>query len=185
MRKLIVFNNVSLDGYFVDTQGNMSWAHQSDPEWLAFLADNARGKSQMLFGRVTYQMMASYWPTPMAMQAMPAVAQAMNESRKVVFSRTLDKATWNNTQLVKDNMVEAVRGLKKEPGEGLVIFGSGTIVAQLAAERLIDEFQFVVHPLALGKGRTMFEGIREKLALRLTKSRTFSNGSVFLCYDPA
>lgn len=183
MRNLIVFNHVSLDGYFVDEKGDMSWAHKNaDPEWNAFVADNAKGGGQMLFGRVTYQMMAGYWPTPMAIESMPTVAKAMNDARKVVFSRTLNKADWNNTTLVKKDLAGAVRKLKGEPGEGLVIFGSGTIVSQLAPAGLIDEYQIVVKPIVLGKGRTMFEGVRERLGLKLTKSRIFGNGNVFLCY---
>jgi dihydrofolate reductase len=185
MRKLIVFNNVSLDGYFVDAKGDMSWAHKSDPEWNAFTADNAKGEAQMLFGRTTYELMASYWPTPIALQSMPTVAHAMNNARKVVFSKTLAKATWNNTELVKSDVVAAVRNLKNQPGEGLIIFGSGTIVAQLAPERLIDEYQIVVNPIALGKGKTMFDGVKARLNFKLTRSRTFGNGNVFLCYEHA
>lgn len=186
MRKLIVFNHVSLDGYFVDQNGDMSWAHKnSDPEWDAFVGQNAKGGAQMLFGRITYQMMAGYWPTPMAMKSMPAVAKAMNDARKIVFSRTLEKADWKNTKLVKNDPAGNVRKLKSEPGEGLVIFGSGTIVVQLAQERLVDEYQVVVNPIVLGKGRTMFEGVREQMGLKLTRSRIFGNGNVFLCYEPA
>jgi dihydrofolate reductase len=78
MRGLIVFNHVSLDGYFVDKKGDMRWAHKQDPEWNEFVAANARGGGVLLFGRVTYEMMASYWPTPMAAQNSPAVAEHMN-----------------------------------------------------------------------------------------------------------
>src|SRR5260221_4800620 len=97
MRKLIVFNQVTLDGYVADTSGDMSWAHKQDPEGTAFVADNAGGGGVLLFGRVTYEMMASYWPTPQAMKALPAVAEGMNRLPKVVFSRTLDKVSWRNT----------------------------------------------------------------------------------------
>jgi dihydrofolate reductase len=187
MRKLVVFNHVSLDGYFVDENGQMSWARSSaeDVEWNAFVADNAKGESPFLFGRVTYDLMTSYWPTPMAKQHMPSVAERMNKTPKYVFSRTLEKATWNNTTLVKGDLVSAVRKLKAEPGEGLVIFGSGTIVSQLAQENLIDEYQVVANPVILGKGRTMFDGIKEKLSLKLTKTRAFGNGNVFMCYQLA
>jgi dihydrofolate reductase len=187
MRKLIVFNHVSLDGYFVDADGGMSWAksdHQ-DAEWNAFVAENASGEGTLLFGRITYELMASYWPTPIADQHDPVVAQRMNSLPKVVFSRTLDQASWNNTKLVKGDMAEEVRRMKKEPGEGMVILGSGTIVSQLASERLIDEYQVVVNPVVLGKGRTMFDDVKEKLNLKLTKTRAFGNGNVFLCYEQA
>jgi dihydrofolate reductase len=185
VRKLIVFNHISLDGYFVGAGGDMSFAKEGndDAEYQAFVAGNAGGDGQLLFGRVTYQMMASYWPTAMAEQHMPEVAKGMNRMPKVAFSRTLNEATWNNTRLVKDNLVEEVRKMKKEPGPGMTILGSGSIVAQLALERLIDEYQVVVDPVALGKGRTMFDGIREMLKLKVTKTRSFKNGKVYLCYE--
>ena len=103
---------------------------------------------------------------------------------KVVFSRTLDQASWSHTKLVKGDMVSRIREMKKEPGHGMAILGSGSIVSQLALERVIDEYQVVVNPVVLGQGRTMFDGIKEKLNLRLTKARTFGNGKVFLCYEP-
>ncbi|HEV3042094.1 MAG TPA: dihydrofolate reductase family protein [Candidatus Angelobacter sp.] len=100
MRKLIVFNHVTLDGCFTDANGGMNWAHQGsdDPEFAAFVSENASGGGQLLLGRVTYDLMASYWPTPMAEQQLPAVAKGMNSMLKVVFSKTLDKPTWNNTK---------------------------------------------------------------------------------------
>lgn len=186
MQKLIVFNHVSLDGYFVDAKGSMQWAktHQ-DAEWNAFVAENAKGNGALLFGRVTYDLMVSYWPTPMAAQHTPDVAQRMNALSKVVFSRTLDKASWNNTRLVKGDLAEEVRKMKKEPGEGLTILGSGTIISQLAQAGLIDEFHVVVNPIVLGKGRTMFDGVTKTLNLKLAKSRAFGNGNVVLVYEPA
>jgi len=187
MRKLIVFNHVTLDGYFVGAGGDFSWARagNDDPEFAAFVAENASGGGQLLFGRVTYQMMASYWPTPIADQHHPTVAAGMNSAPKVVFSRTLDKATWNNTRLVKDDMAAEIRKMKNEPGPGMAILGSGSIVAQLAEEHLIDEYRMMVDPVALGKGRSMFDGIREQLNLKLAKTRTFKNGKIHLCYEPA
>ncbi len=182
MRKLSVFNAVSLDGYFVSENGDMSWAHKQDPEWLAFAAENAKGGGVLLFGRVTYDMMVSYWPTPLAMQQLPIVAEQMNKRQKVVFSRTMEKATWNNTTLVKGDLVEEVRKMKQHAGEDMVILGSGSIVSQLAQAGLIDEFQIALNPIALGQGRTMFEGLKEQVRLKLTQSRTFSNGNVFLRY---
>jgi dihydrofolate reductase len=185
MRKLLVFNNVTLDGYFSDVNGDMSWAHSQDPEWQAFTSENAKGESQMLFGRKTYDLMASFWPTPQGMKAFPSVAEAMNKAPKVVFSRTLDKATWNNTRLVKTDPAAEVRRLKNEPGPGMVIFGSGTIVSLLPQEGLIDEFQIVVIPIVLGKGKSMFAGVKDKLSLKLIKTRSFGNGNVLLCYEPS
>jgi dihydrofolate reductase len=184
MRRLIAFEQVSLDGFFVDAEGDMSWAHKRDPEWNAFAASNASGDAALLFGRVTYEMMASFWPTPAAMETMPAVAEGMNNMPKVVFSRTLEKASWKNTKLVKGDIVAEVRRMKKESGTGMAILGSGTIVSQLAQAGLIDEFQIVVNPIVLGKGRTLFEGVKEKLALKLIKTRAFGNGNVVLYYEP-
>ena len=184
MRKVVVFNHVSVDGYFVDSKGDMSWAHKRDPEWNAFASDNAKGDALLVFGRVTYELMASWWPTPMAMQQFPDVAKGMNDLPKLVFSRTLEKATWKNTRLVKGDLAAEIRKLKKEDGPGLVIMGSGSIVSQLAQQNLIDEYQIVLCPAALGSGRTLFEGLKNRLSLKLIKSRTFGNGNVFVCYEP-
>jgi len=93
--------------------------------------------------------------------------------------------SWNNTKLVNGNLVAEIRKMKKEPGEDMAILGSGSIVSQLAPEGLIDEYMIVVNPIVLGKGRTMFDGVKEKLKLRLTKTRAFGNGNVLLCYQPA
>ena len=135
-------------------------------------------------GRKTYELMASYWPTPLALQNSRAVAEQMNQLPKVVFSRTLDQASWSNTRLVKDDPAAEVRKMKSEPGGGLVILGSGSIVSQLAEQGLIDEFQMVISPVALGKGRTLFESIRRKLPLKLLSTRAFGSGNVVLCYEP-
>lgn len=186
MQKLIVFNHVSLDGYFVDAKGDMSWAKADphDAEWNAFVAENAGGGGKLVFGRITYDLMASFWPTPMAMEMMPEVAERMNNLPKIVFSRTMDKASWNNTALVKGDLAAEMRKLKQAPGAGMVILGSGSIVAQFAQEKLIDEYQIVVNPVIVGTGRTMFEGLKERSSLKLTKTRTFANGKVLLCYEP-
>jgi dihydrofolate reductase len=109
----------------------------------------------------------------------------MNSLPKVVFSKTLDHASWNNTTLVKGDPAGEMRKLKQAQGQDLVILGSGSIVSQLAQEGLIDEYQIVVNPIALGAGRTLFDGVKEKLPLKLTKSRAFGNGNVLLCYEPA
>ena len=186
MRKLIVFNNVTLDGYFVDQNGDLSWAYpgSQDAEFKALVEENAKSGGEMLFGRVTYEMMASYWPTPMALANDPVIADGMNKASKVVFSTTLDQPSWNNTRLVKGDIAAEVRRMKAELGDDLLIFGSGRIVAQLSQEGLIDEYQIMVHPIILGQGRTMFEGSTAKTSLTLTKTQTFGNGYVLLCYQP-
>jgi dihydrofolate reductase len=184
MRRLSAFEQVSLDGFFTDAKGDMSWAHKQDPEWNEFAASNASGGGALLFGRVTYEMMASFWPTPAAMASLPAVARGMNEMPKFVFSRTLKKASWQNTTLVKGDMPAEVRKLKSGSGPGLTVLGSGSVVSQLAQAGLIDELQIVVNPIVLGKGRTLFETVGERIALKRTGTRAFGNGNVVLSYTP-
>ncbi|WP_425373536.1 dihydrofolate reductase family protein [Mesorhizobium hawassense] len=131
MRKLIVFNSISLDGYFTDGHGGMDWVHSQDPEWNAFVADNAKGGGMLVLGRVTYDLMIQFWPTPLAAQIAPVVAERMNAMPKVVFSRTLDTASWKNTELVKSGAAAKLRHLKQRPGNHMTILGSGNLVAQL------------------------------------------------------
>ena len=108
----------------------------------------------------------------------------MNSMRKFVFSTTLDSVSWNNTTLLKGDLTKEVRKLKQQPGPNLVIMGSGSVVAQLADAGLIDEYQIVLNPLAVGNGRTLFEGVTRKLPMTLTSSRTFGNGNIVLFYEP-
>ncbi|MBI5353012.1 MAG: dihydrofolate reductase [Chloroflexi bacterium] len=186
MARVIVFNSVSLDGYFTDMNADMSFAHNAYPDagWDAFVSSNARGGGVLLFGRITYELMTKFWPTPAALESMPVVAERMNNLPKVVFSKTMDKASWNNTKLIKNNMEDEIQRMKKEAGEDMVILGSGSIVSQLTRRGLIDEYQIVSIPVILGKGRTMFEGITEKIPLKLIKTQAFENGNVLLCYEP-
>ena len=187
MRKLNVFNSVTLDGYFSGAGGDLSWAHNAsnDAEFQGFVEENAEGGGELLFGRVTHDLMASYWPTPNALETNPVVAERMNSLPKVVFSRTLKRSPWSNTKVVNGDPAAEVRKLKESPGEDMVILGSGSIVSQLTKAGLIDEYQVVVIPVVLGKGKTMFDGIPEKRALKLINSRKFGNGNVFLRYEPA
>jgi dihydrofolate reductase len=187
MRKLTVFNQVTLDGFFADPNGDIGWAYKDvqDAEWNAFVAGNAGSGGVLVLGRITYEMMAGYWPTPSAYENAPAVAAGINKLLKVVFSRTLEQAAWNNTRLVTGDLAAEIRKMKQEPGADMVILGSGSIVAQLAQQGLIDEYQIVVNPVILGRGRSMFDGVNKKLDLKLVRSRTFGNGNVLLCYAPA
>ena len=187
MRRLKVFNNVTVDGYFTDANGDMSFAHaaRESADWREFTDQNALSGGVLLFGRVTYDMMYAFWPTQQANEMMPVVAERMNNGPKVVFSWTMEKADWNNTRVAKGDLATEVEKMKQEPGPDLVILGSGTIVAQLAEAGLIDEFLIAVSPVALGKGRTMFEGMKKKLPLKLLSSRAFENGAVILRYEPA
>jgi dihydrofolate reductase len=184
MRRLVVFNQLSVDGYFVDAQGDMSWAKDAaDDEFNRFTAERAQGGGVLLFGRVTYEMMESFWPTPEAVRMLPRVAEQMNKLPKVVFSRKVKEARWNNTT-VADDLEGTIRRMKAQPGPDMAIMGSGKIVSQLAGTGLIDAYEFIINPVALGAGRTIFTDVRERVRLRLTESRTFKNGKAFLCYAP-
>lgn len=183
MRKLTVFNSVSLDGYFTDANNDVSWAHsQNDSEFDEFVQKNAQGGDTLLLGRVTYDMMSAWWPTVAAKQQMPKVADGMNKMKKIVFSRSLTNPTWENTTVVKGDLAAEARKLKKQPGGDITILGSGSIVAELARAGVIDAYSVVIVPIVLGKGRTMFEGANAKL--RLTNSRAFKGGKVLLTYEP-
>ncbi len=182
MKKLTVFNLVTLDGYFAGQGGDISW-HNVDDEFQELAKEASNSGNTLLFGRVTYELMAGYWPTPEAIKNDPIVARGMNSAAKIVFSRTLDRVDWNNTRLVKSDMLSEIRKLKQEPGKDLTVLGSGSIVSQLAQERLIDEYQILLNPVVIGKGKTMFEGVKAPFSLKLTRSRVFGNGNVLLNYS--
>jgi dihydrofolate reductase len=184
MGNLSVFNSVSLDGYFVDANGDMSWAipEVQDEEWLSLVSANARSGAMLVFGRITYEMMAAYWTTQTAMQNDPLVAEGMRRARKIVFSRTLQQGSWDNTRLVRENLAPVLHELKQD--HDLVLLGSGSLVLQLTRKRLVDEYTLVVAPVVLGGGRTMFEGIEALQRLKLVEARPFKNGNVVLKYQP-
>jgi len=185
MRNVKVFESVTLDGYFTSEDGDYSWAHEGvapDPEFDAFTNDNASGDGELAFGRVTYGLMEAFWPTEEAAKQMPAVAEGMNRMPKYVFSRSLDEVSWANTTILKGDPADEIRKLKAAPGADIVIMGSGTIVSQLTQAGLIDEYQFIVVPVVIGKGRTLFDGVTNKANLELVDSRTFKNGKVSLRY---
>ncbi len=183
MPRLSVFNLVTLDGYFAGPDGDISW-HTVDEEFQELANAASNSGNTLLFGRVTYELMARYWPTPAGIKDDPIVARGMNSAAKVVFSRTLDRADWSNTRLVKEAMLDEVAKLKKGPGNDLTVLGSGSLVAQLSQARLIDEYQVLLNPVVLGRGKSMFEGVKDRFSLRLARSRTFKNGNVLLVYEP-
>lgn len=186
MRKLSVFNFVSLNGFFAGANGDISW-HKNQPnddEKDKFGKDGVGAANLLIFGRKTYEMMASFWPT-MGLQVDPVMAEGMNKSAKIVFSKTLDKAEWNNTQLIKGDMIEAIKKLKAEEGKDMTILGSGSIITQLAEAGLIDEFQFMVDPIALGTGTPIFNGVKHDLDLKLVNHKIFKSGVLVLTYTPA
>jgi dihydrofolate reductase len=181
MRTVRVFESISVDGFFTDAGGDMGWAHRGsdDPEFAEFVSGNAGSGGALLFGRKTYEMMAAYWPTSLAALQMPAVAAGMNEATKYVASRSLETVSWANTSLLKGDLVSAVRELKAQAGPHLAVLGSGSVAAILGAAGLVDEYQFVIIPVALGGGRSVFTTRRE---LRLVGQRAFKNGNVVVTY---
>lgn len=183
MRKLKVFESISVDGYFSDQNGDMSWAHagRQDPEFAAWVGGNASSGGELLFGRKTYEMMESYWPTPLAAQQMPVVAAGMNAARKYVASTTI-RPSWNNSHLLSGDLASAVQNLKAVDGPDLTILGSGSVAAQLGAAGLVDEYHFVIIPIAVGQGRTVFTNGRR---LRLVDQRAFRCGNVVVSYATA
>jgi dihydrofolate reductase len=183
MRKLTVFNFITLNGYFQGIDGDISW-HRREAETADFSDEKSQQGNALLFGRVTYQHMASFWPTPAARQLQPLTADGMNKAEKIVFSRTLKKADWNNTRLIKEDLVGAVRRLKQEPGNDITVLGSGSIVTQLADAGLIDGYGFMIDPVALGAGVPVFKGMKYKLDLKLTSSRVFTSGVIMVTYEP-
>jgi dihydrofolate reductase len=183
MRKLFVFNLVTLDGYFEGPNREIDW-HNVDAEFNEYAIDMLNSVDTLLFGRVTYELMASYWPTPDAIKNDPIVAEKMNTLPKIVFSKTLDKAEWNNTSLVKDVIPKEIEKMKQVPGKDIVILGSGSIMSEFAQRGLIDEYRIMVNPIVLGDGKPLFKGIKDRLNLKLTKTRTFGNGNVLLYYQP-
>ncbi len=182
MRKIIVFDNVTLDGFMAGPNGELDWAMRDD-EVTQYSKEGQASTDMFLFGRVTYEMMASFWPTPAGKSANPVFAEVLNNSPKIVFSSTLEKADWQNTEVVKELNKDEILKLKQQPGKNMMIFGSGTIVEQLTNLGLIDEYQLMVNPVILGTGRPLFTDIKDRITLKLVKTKTFSNGIVLLQYQ--
>ncbi|HLO31023.1 MAG TPA: dihydrofolate reductase family protein [Anaerolineales bacterium] len=183
MRKVFLFNMVTLDGFFEGPNQDISW-HNVDEEFNEFAIHQLNEVDTLLFGRVTYQGMASYWPTEFARKNDPEVAELMNNMPKIVFSKTLDGADWNNSRLVKENVVEEVLKLKQQPGKDIAIFGSSGLAVTLAEQGLIDEYRIIVNPVFLGHGTPLLKGIENRLDLRLLDATIFKSGNVLLYYGP-
>jgi dihydrofolate reductase len=184
MRKLFAFNMVTLDGFFEGRNHDIGW-HNVDDEFNQFAIEQARTVSAILFGRVTYELMASYWPTPAAQLDDPIVANLMNTLPKVVFSRTLQKAEWNNTRLIKSNIAEEVLKMKQEQGHDLAVFGSANLLSSLMQLNLVDEHRLMINPVLIGSGTPLFRNVKGRLNLKLVKTRTFGSGNILLYYQPA
>jgi len=183
MRKVFLFMMVTLDGFFEGPNQEIDW-HNVDEEFNEFAINQLNDVDTLLFGRVTYQLMASYWPTQSAKENDPIVADKMNTVPKIVFSKTLDKAEWNNSRLVKEHIAEEVSKLKQQQGRDLAIFGSSDLAVSLLQMGFVDELRIMVNPVVLGNGKPLFNGIHEKLNLKLLKAKTFRSGNVLLYYQP-
>jgi dihydrofolate reductase len=185
MRKLLVSNLVSLDGYLAATDGDLSWFGVG-PDFFAYVHKMMPGLGVLLFGRVTYEMMASYWTKPEATRDDPVVASFMNELPKLVATRTLKQAGWGqwDNATVSADPVQAVRKLKAEAGGDLMIFGSGGLVSTLADAGLIDEYRIMMNPVILGQGIPMFRGLQKRVPLKLVSSQVFDQKMVMLTYHP-
>jgi len=184
MRKLILMMSVSLDGYFEGPGRELDWQrvdeelHVHFNEWLATM-------SAFLDGRVTYELMAGYWPTADADPSAPApvaeFARIWRDMPKFVFSRTLQRADWNTT-VVRDVVPEEIMKLKAQPGGDMVI-GGADLAASFLRHDLIDEFRLYVQPVILGTGRPLFRPSEAKVILRLAETRAFGSGVVLLRYQ--
>jgi dihydrofolate reductase len=181
MAKLNVFNFMTLNGFYKGVNEDISWHSHEDAEASQFAAESSGLGGMLLFGRVTYQMMESFWPTPAAAEAYPKVAEGMNKMEKVVFSNTLKSADWHNSRVVSGDIAAEVTKLKKGTKD-MTILGSGTVVSQLADARLIDSYMLMIDPVALGQGTPMFSGIKDKLEFELVDWKKFKSGILLLTY---
>ena len=181
MRRLIVWNLVTLDGFF---EGQKKWEidwheHVWGEELEQLSIEQSRSAGMLLFGRVTYQGMAGYWPS-----AKGEVADFMNNVPKAVFSSTLEKAEWNNTTLVRENAEQEVAKLKRQPGKDLLIFGSAYLCSTLMRHGLIDEYRLGLTPIVLGAGSPLFKPSSSRMKLELLEARPLKSGCVILRYRP-
>ena len=189
MRKITVFNHVTVDGFFAGPHGEIDWFKviKRDSEYDAFTGENSKSGGELMFGHTTYEMMKASWPTPEARKNSPEMAAVVNNSPKIVFSKTLKSVEegpyWKNITLFHEIKPEEIIKLKEQDGKGITILGSGTIVQQLANFGLVDEYGLVVVPIILGAGKPLFKDIK-KPNLKLLEARSFKNGLVWLRYQP-
>jgi dihydrofolate reductase len=184
VRKIIADMMMSLDGYFEGPNGEIDW-FVWDKDMEQYAVSQFDKVDTVLLGRVVYQFFANYWPTPAAAEENPQIAPYMNSVQKIVFSKTLDKADWSNTRLVKGDIVEEIAKMKAQPGKNIVSFGGAGLLSSLSRFGLVDEYRVRLNPVVLGKGHPLFRDIREKLNLKLLKMETFGSGVVMLSYQPA
>lgn len=186
MRRIIASEFVSADGFIVGPKEDMKWVTDSFNEEMGkYAGDLMESMATILLGRVTYQIMAGAWPN--WTEAQSPGADKMNNTPKVVLSRTLERAPWGKYEpatIVKESVEQRIRELKQKPGKNIVIYGSANLVQNLTQLGLIDEYHLLVHPILLGGGKPLFrDGI--EIPLELIESKTFTQGVVLLRYRPA
>ncbi len=172
---------ISLDGFFEGPKRELDW-HNVDKEFHEFAERQLSLVDTLLFGRVTYQMMASFWPT--ATESDPMIANTMNSLPKLVFSRTLSAVEWNNSKLMNGDLVEEVSKLKNQPGKDIAILGSAVVVSALMEANLIDEHRIMIAPIILGSGNSLFKNMERRHPLKLLRTTAFKSGNVLLIYKP-
>ncbi len=183
MRKVIMFNRISLDGYFAGPNGELDW---SIPDLELDKDVHQVGSADTaLFGRITYQLFESYWPhaleNPSASKEERKTAEELNQMTKVVFSKTLQTVTWENSRLISGDLTGEVSKLRQGNGSDILIFGSGTIVQQLTNAGLIDEYVIIVTPIILGAGKLLFKDA-DRINLRLVTAKQYRSGNALLHY---
>jgi dihydrofolate reductase len=188
MRKVIVSMNVTLDGFMAGPGCELDWHFNFwNEEMSEYAGKQLNGADTILLGRVTYNAMAKYWPFVTVDPSYPrediAFADMMNSHQKIVFSGTLEKASWNNTRLVKENSSRKIVRLKQQPGKNILIYGSGSIISALMRWELIDEYMLWVHPVVLGKGKQLFSDLTNRITLQLVGTKTFNSGVVLIYYQ--
>jgi len=181
MKKLYFFMMTTANGLYERGPWEIDW-HNTDEEFNEFAIEQLGLMDTLVFGRRTYEGMVGYWPTPEAIASDPIVAGKMNGLPKVVVSKTLERADWSNTRVVRDP--EAIAALKREPGKDALLIGSSDLATSLGALGLIDEYRIMVNPIALGNGKPVLAGLTSDLKLTLLRTRTFKNGNVLLTYAP-
>jgi dihydrofolate reductase len=195
MRRIVMFNRVSADGYLADEKGSIDWVVQDPKLDEAVMSGGDVEIDTILFGRRTYEMFAAFWPHvtrdsigPHGAPLSPAIlkmASILNETPKIVFSKTMREAAWKETRVIPAFDAREIASMKKERGKDMIIFGSGTVVSQLTEHRLIDEYQVVVCPVLLGSGKPLMGGFYKVIGLELQDARKFPSGSVLLRYTLA
>jgi dihydrofolate reductase len=184
MRQILAFIVVTVDGYYEGPNGEFDWP-VVDEEFNQFGLQQLDEVDTLLFGRRTYELMASYWPTPAAAEDDPRVAAKMNGLPKLVVSRTLQKAEWADTRIISDDVAGELAKLKQQPGKDIAIFGSSDLTVNLLGLGLVDELRLMVSPVVLGDGKSLFRTADERIGLRLSATRAFRSGNVLLSYRPA